>query len=127
VNAAKLLEKLEARRGLTSLLALSYASIIYYFSSLPTPPTGGLNVSMLLLHFIEYLGFGFVVLLALRGRVLRASAPRIALALSALYAVSDELHQFFVPGRIASVFDVYADWMGCFAGVGLYLLLREGL
>ncbi len=42
-----------------------------------------------------------------------------ALMLSALYAISDEVHQFFVPGRTAMWFDVGFD----VAGVVLSLLL----
>ena len=126
MKPAKILAWLDGKPALASGLAITYALMIFYLSSLQIPPLPGPSISIFLLHFLEYLGFGFVVLMALRGRVLRENAPRLALALSALYAVSDEFHQFFVPGRVASVFDVYADWLGCFFGVGLYLLLREG-
>ena len=43
----------------------------------------------------------------------------IVLALAVLYAVSDEVHHGFVPGRNAAVADVLIDSVG--AGVGLFL------
>lgn len=40
-----------------------------------------------------------------------------AVLIASLYGVSDEFHQFFVPGRVASVFDVFADVVGSILGV----------
>lgn len=41
----------------------------------------------------------------------------------ALYAVTDELHQFFVPGRSARIFDVGIDTFGVITGVLIYLVI----
>jgi len=38
-----------------------------------------------------------------------------------LYAISDEVHQVFVPGRGAQVTDVLIDNVGSFVGIGMYL------
>ena len=43
----------------------------------------------------------------------------IALALTGLYAVTDEFHQGFVPGRTASVVDVLIDSAGALTGLSL--------
>src|SRR2546428_686911 len=51
-----------------------------------------------------------------------AGSPRaavLALVLSGLYAGSDELHQWFVPGRGARVSDCLIDVSGAAAGQGL--------
>jgi VanZ family protein len=40
-----------------------------------------------------------------------------------LYAVSDEVHQLFVPGRGAQVTDVLIDNAGAFVGIGIYEVL----
>ena len=45
----------------------------------------------------------------------------ISLAVCALYAASDELHQYFVPGRCASVWDVLLDSTGALCGIVLVL------
>ncbi len=48
----------------------------------------------------------------------------IALLLSVAYAILDEFHQFFVPGRDCKASDVIIDGCGAFFGIGLFLLLR---
>ena len=40
-----------------------------------------------------------------------------AAALCLLYAASDELHQFFVPGRAAQLYDVCVDSLGLVPGI----------
>lgn len=48
-----------------------------------------------------------------------------SLIFGAFYAVTDELHQFFVPGRSARFFDIGIDTLGVFAGIGIYIVLRK--
>lgn len=51
--------------------------------------------------------------------------PALAYLFSVFYAVSDEWHQNFVPGRSASARDVIIDSAGAFIGVFVYLLLEK--
>ena len=44
----------------------------------------------------------------------------LAFVLGALYAVTDELHQVFVPGRMGSPLDVAIDVVGVAGGVLLW-------
>ena len=44
-----------------------------------------------------------------------------------VYAITDELHQFFVPDRSARLFDVGIDTLGVITGVLIYLILRKCL
>ena len=53
-----------------------------------------------------------------------APAILLALALAALYAASDEIHQTFVPSRQGSVWDVLLDTAG--AAFGLLCLWTIG-
>ena len=73
-----------------------------------------------LAHFAEYLILSVLLYRALdvepRGS-LRAAV--LSLVLSGLYAGSDELHQWFVPGRGARVSDCLIDVSGAAAGQGL--------
>lgn len=46
-----------------------------------------------------------------------------SIAFGAGYAITDELHQFFVPGRSARIFDVGIDTLGVITGVLLYLVI----
>ena len=42
-----------------------------------------------------------------------------------LYAVTDEMHQMLVSGRVASVFDVLIDSVGVFCGVSVLMFIRS--
>jgi VanZ family protein len=42
-----------------------------------------------------------------------------------LYGISDELHQFFVPGRHLSLFDVFLDSVGVIFATMIYLIRLE--
>lgn len=44
-------------------------------------------------------------------------------ALGALYAISDEIHQTFVPGRSGQVQDVLIDFLGVIIGICVLLFL----
>lgn len=50
------------------------------------------------------------------------SRPFLAWGLTAFYAVTDELHQIFIPGRACSFFDVCVDAAGALVGIVLCLL-----
>jgi VanZ family protein len=71
--------------------------------------------------------FEFSVLAALVARALEGTGSSrrrvflLAVGLSWLYALSDEFHQRFVPGRNADWSDIVADWLGASLGAGLYL------
>lgn len=71
-------------------------------------------------HFFEYAVLGWLYLRALDGSAL-SSAPGpgdvrrgafIALTAAVLYAITDEFHQSFVPGREAALRDVIIDAFG---------------
>ncbi|MEJ2629102.1 MAG: VanZ family protein, partial [bacterium] len=49
----------------------------------------------------------------------------IVFILGSLYAVSDELHQSFVPGRISSVSDIIADCLGLLCAQMIFLWVRK--
>jgi VanZ family protein len=73
-----------------------------------------------LAHFTEYLVLSVLLYRALRGErgwSLRAAA--LALAISGLYAIADELHQGFVAGRTAAAADCLIDFSGAATGQGL--------
>lgn len=101
-----------------------WAGLIFGLSSVPDLGTGLGGWDLLLrklAHAGEYAVLGFLLVRAL-GRELPA------LLLGVAYAASDELHQHFVPGRQAAVYDVAVDALGVL--VGLYLgrrLLRRAV
>lgn len=48
-----------------------------------------------------------------------------SIAFGAGYAITDELHQFFVPGRSARILDVGIDTAGVITGIFVYIALRK--
>lgn len=81
-------------------------------------------------HFAEYLAFGAsVCAFAVTYEIRRGMVLLAAFGVSALYAISDEVHQYFIPGRHASVWDVLLDSMGALCGIlivlGIVALIRH--
>lgn len=100
---------------------LGYMGIIFYLSAKPSVPIPALFPHQdKVFHFAEYLGLAFLAAHA-TGRGLFRRRFWIALGIAAVYGLSDEIHQSFVPGRDASVADWLADTVGAWVGAYLYL------
>ena len=92
---------------------LLWAAVIFAFSSVPDLGTGLGGWDLLLrklAHAAEYAILGALLL-----RALRRELP--ALAAGVAYAVSDEVHQHFVPGRRGAPLDVLIDAVGVVVGI----------
>ncbi len=79
-----------------------------------------------LMHFILYTGFGIVLYLTMHfsgNPILRKYAVLLVLLIGVLFAISDEIHQSYVPGRSASKADLVADT----AGLVFSLIIMPGL
>ncbi|MGE5544823.1 MAG: VanZ family protein [Bacillota bacterium] len=73
-----------------------------------------------LAHFSLYMVLGILSARALRKSGMTGWKPLIAAVLiCVLYAVTDELHQVFVPGRSGQISDVFIDSMGGLVGIFL--------
>jgi VanZ family protein len=98
----------------------AWAALIFALSSVPDLGTGlgGWDtVLRKLAHAAEYAVLGALLLRA-------SGRTGLAFALGTLYAVSDELHQALVPGRLGSPVDVAIDAMGVACGVVLWQRAR---
>ncbi len=90
------------------LPALAVAGLIFFFSSQPKldrfDPMGVLTWDKAV-HFIAYFVLAAAVFVAEkhRGKVF---------GITALYGLSDEIHQSFVPGRSCDLLDLLADCCG---------------
>lgn len=66
------------------------------------------------------IGYGVLALCFWRGFEFKGNRGWLAWVLAVLYAVTDEYHQSFVPGRFPSIFDVLVyDNLGALISVGL--------
>lgn len=75
------------------------------------------------IHFFVYLILGLLIINALRASVVYGHRSIVlSLLICVLYAISDEVHQLFVPSRGGQVEDVLIDSAGVIVGIGVYLL-----
>ena len=72
-----------------------------------------------LIHFSEYFILGILYLNALFHQDSKIKILHSVLFIS-LIPIIDESIQIFVPYRIASVYDAFFDYLGCYTGMGLY-------
>jgi VanZ family protein len=98
---------------------IAWAGLIFALSSVPDLGTGlgGWDLALRkVAHVAEY---------AILGALLARAVGRtgIAVLIGTLYAVSDELHQSFVPGRMGSPLDVAIDAVGVAVGVFAWQLV----
>jgi VanZ family protein len=90
---------------------------IFYVSSLPDlslPEPVAISG-----HSAAYLGLAVLLVRALAGGLPRRIGARVAvtaLLIAVAYGVSDEVHQSYVPGRVADAYDVATDAIGALAG-----------
>lgn len=98
--------------------ACLFSGFIFYLSSLSSlpeevPSFWGLDK---IIHFIEYYIFGYLIFRCFAGRESGTFAERRAIlwtiGIGVFYALTDEWHQAFVPGRDPSIWDVFFDALG---------------
>jgi len=115
-------------RKLSLLLACLWAGLIFYLSHQPgtlVPPLFPMQDK--LMHFTAYAILGFLGMGSVRTMAhgYRPEQAWLVCLLVCLYGVSDEFHQYFIPGRMADALDVAADVAGGLLGIGLmYSLVR---
>lgn len=96
-------------------------------SDLSTPDLG-FNLQDKLAHSIEFGIFAFLLRRFFVYNVRkkwRLKWYELTLIVGASYAVFDEIHQAFVPGRSADIFDVLADVIGVLIIINVYRFLKK--
>jgi VanZ family protein len=92
---------------------------IFYASSIPGSDIPPLFPGQdIVFHFVIYMALAYFFSRALKNTA-DISAKKVfifTLIFGVLYAISDEIHQAFVPLRSVSGFDVFIDGCGTFAG-----------
>jgi VanZ family protein len=113
------------------LPVLGYCVLLFIQSSFASPqllPTfSGMDK---LLHFGAYAVLGLLFMRAFTLSASRIGTGRMivySILLTALYGISDEVHQFFVVVRTADMMDAIADALGGGCGVFLYYLSNRGI
>ncbi|MBQ3140191.1 MAG: VanZ family protein [Ruminococcus sp.] len=74
-------------------------------------------------HFVIYAALGFFVFLTSGHKRMFCHETLWVLLFCGLYAVSDEIHQYFVPGRACMIRDMLLDTCGSITGITASFLL----
>lgn len=102
-------------------LSIIWMGVIFFFSSLKNTDLKHLPaISDILAHGAVYGLLG--VLLYFSFKKHRAFK---AVLISCLYGITDEIHQYFVPGRTPEVKDLFVDTLGAFLAVTLTVVLSS--
>ncbi len=117
--------------------ALAWQALIWGLSSRPWPKAGGwiaalwqalpgwLTAVLPADKTVHALFFGVLALLWHLGLPPRRERPALAFALAVLWGALDELHQSYVPGRTADLWDIVADATGALIAVAAVALVRR--
>ena len=109
--------------NLKYLPAILYMALIFYMSSIPVPkPVGQILIHFdpekHLAHLVEYAILSILLYLASRDYCK-------SFIIGALYGLSDEIHQYFVPTRFFDLFDLTFDCIGALVGALLASLMYK--
>ncbi len=104
--------------------------VIFFFSSQPSLPRTPDDLLDVLTkkgaHFAEYLVLAVLFSRALLGpEAIGWRGLALTIGIAVAYAVSDELHQRFVPGRTPSPWDVGIDTLGAVTGAVAFTRWRR--
>ena len=75
-----------------------------------------------LAHFTEYLILGILTYNLIKSY---NKKTYIAIIICILYAISDEIHQYFVPGRSCQILDMTIDSIGSLTGIYILKIIKK--
>ena len=98
------------------ILPVLWMAVIFMLSSIPGNefPKQPFPYFTEVVHLIEYFILAVLLYYALGKRFL------MIVVIGFLYAVSDEVHQLFVPFRECSILDIIVDFIGIILGIFIF-------
>ena len=122
-----MIDYLEKNKSFAIIFFTSMALEIFIVSSIP-----GKNLSIkgidpsLFYHLIVFFLFNFFLVLLITGnKKIKIKYLAFSIFFSILYAILDEIHQFFVPFRVPSITDAIVDTMGIFLSTITYINYKK--
>jgi len=118
------------------IVPLLYMAFIFILSSIPATEDNrmaGVYIQPTLqniLHIPLYAVLAWLWMRAFTHNGLKAYSLRLiawTLVIVIAYALFDELHQYFVPGRYISVADLSLNALGCMLGLSVYMFTKKPL
>lgn len=116
----------EKNKVVSFIITLWIALTIFYISSLVIIPSPGIKINIIpvVYHFSAFFFLAIFLFISLLNRKWDSKKIVSSIALLALYAILDELHQYFVPGRATSISDFLLDFNGiAFASLIYFILI----
>lgn len=113
----------EKHNKISWTIAIIGAIAIFYISSLTFETISyKLSIISILYHILAFFCFAFFLLISLVKGKEKYLIFSLAILISMIYGISDEIHQFFVPGRACTIFDVGLDSIGILFASMIYLI-----
>jgi len=98
------------------LLTISYMGLIFYLSSKSFLLPKLLRDTDKVIHASVYFILAVLFYLSFLKSGMRRHLLLISIVFAVIYGISDEIHQYYVPGRVSSIGDVIADSFGALLG-----------
>ena len=102
----------EKNRGISLLITVIIAITIFYISSLTFPAGGGTGYLSYVYHFTAFSYLVLFLLISLTKGNPTKNLMIIGIIIVITYGISDEIHQYFVPGRYPSFKDILINSLG---------------
>ena len=114
----------EKKRVVSWVIFFCIAISIFYLSSLSSFGSQGITGTghlSIIYHIMAFFFLNFFLLFALvYGK--KKKFIIVAIFISILYGISDEIHQLFVPGRSSAFFDIMLNNTGIFFSTSFYII-----
>ncbi|MDD3807034.1 MAG: VanZ family protein [Candidatus Marinimicrobia bacterium] len=112
-----------------TLLTLLYLALIFIQSSIPSNKIPQIKIlsSDKIIHAGIYFIATLLIYLAIREhQVLKSNKIAwMTFIITAVYGITDEIHQYFVQGRDSNIFDFFADVVGILLGLLVVHIFRR--
>lgn len=124
IRKEKMIHWLENHKKISWLVVLIIIIIIFITSSIQSSQIKRVTFfswQSFVYHFLIFFILAFFILISLiEGKMNKKNLILIALIVSVLYGISDEIHQYFVPGRCCSLSDILTDSAGSLTAAFFY-------
>lgn len=117
----------EKHKKISFIFMLFILGLMWHFSSLPggTVQIARFSWTPIVYHFGIFFSFAFFLLAIITKKENKKIKIILAILVSLIISILDEIHQYFVPFRDASINDILIDMMGVLSLVLIYSLIKN--
>ncbi|MCK9425558.1 MAG: VanZ family protein [Ignavibacteriaceae bacterium] len=108
---------------------IAYWIVLFLATTLPTTKIPHTGINDKIEHLLGYFLLAFLLSNTLyfqnKNKIFKKFPISIALLIVALYGIVDEVHQYFIPGRLCDFYDWTADVTGALAAGVMYFMVKK--